>query len=185
MLIFRCPSCNQQLHAPLTMAGQAVTCPACGAPTNAPGGPHAPSPAASAAATPTPTPTAAPSAATPPPPPLTPPPLPRTSPFEAPSVQAALRFGAPATTDPLAPRPRCSRLVYIILAVFLGWLGVHNFVAGYTSRGVAQLVISLVGIVTGFCTIGITTLICGLAVFIWYVVDIITVDRDVAGIKMD
>lgn len=38
---------------------------------------------------------------------------------------------------------RKSRLVYILLAWFLGAFGVHNFYAGYTGRGVAQLLITL------------------------------------------
>lgn len=35
------------------------------------------------------------------------------------------------------------RVAYILLAVFLGWLGIHNFYAGYNGRGLAQLLISV------------------------------------------
>lgn len=34
------------------------------------------------------------------------------------------------------------RHVYVLLAVFLGWLGIHNFYAGYNGRAVFQLLIS-------------------------------------------
>ena len=36
-----------------------------------------------------------------------------------------------------------SRLVYIILAIFLGGFGVHNFYAGYTKNAVIQLLLTL------------------------------------------
>ena len=32
-----------------------------------------------------------------------------------------------------------SRLAYILLAILLGTLGIHNFFAGYTGKGIAQL----------------------------------------------
>ena len=46
----------------------------------------------------------------------------------------------------------------------LGFLGIHNFYLGFTSRGVAQLVISLVG---GVVTCGLATL----AVVVWAFVE--------------
>lgn len=35
-------------------------------------------------------------------------------------------------------------IIYIILAFFLGCIGVHNFYAGYWKRGLAQLALTLV-----------------------------------------
>jgi len=32
-----------------------------------------------------------------------------------------------------------------ILAIFLGWLGVHKFILGYTKEGIIMLVVSIVG----------------------------------------
>lgn len=53
-----------------------------------------------------------------------------------------------------------SRMAAGLLAILLGVLGVHNFYLGFTSRGVVQLVVSLVG---GILTCGMATL----AVWIW------------------
>jgi len=83
-----------------------------------------------------------------------------------------------------AQMPRCSRVVYILLAFFLGGLGIHNFVAGYTVRGVVQLVLSLVCAVMVFCTFGLSA-IGLLGVFVWTIVEIVVVDKDVNGVKMN
>ena len=45
----------------------------------------------------------------------------------------------------LNSRPRKSRLAAGLLAIFLGTLGVHNFYLGYTNRGLAQLLLTIVG----------------------------------------
>lgn len=83
-----------------------------------------------------------------------------------------------------AQMPKCSRVVYILLALFLGGLGIHNFVAGYTVRGVVQLVISVVSALLVFCTFGLSS-IGLLAVFVWTIVEIVIVDKDVHGVKMN
>ena len=41
-------------------------------------------------------------------------------------------------------RPESKRIICGVLAIALGWLGVHKFVLGYTVPGVIQLVL-------GFC----------------------------------
>lgn len=60
-----------------------------------------------------------------------------------------------------------SRLAYILLGLFLGGLGVHNFYAGYNGKGIAQLL-----------SFGILTPV----VWIWVIVEIITVTKDVQGV---
>ena len=69
-----------------------------------------------------------------------------------------------------------SRLVYILLALFLGGLGIHNFYAGYKSKGIKQLLCTFPGILL----LGIPTLICT----IWVLVDICTVSQDADGKPM-
>ncbi len=62
-----------------------------------------------------------------------------------------------------------TRLAYILLALFLGTLGIHNFYAGHTKHGVIKLVLLVA---------------CGLGLIvnpIWSIVEIITVKQDAQG----
>lgn len=69
-------------------------------------------------------------------------------------------------TAPVTP-PK-SRMVYILLAIFLGSLGIHNFYAGYIKKAVIQLILTLL-VITSPIT------------FIWWIIDIITVTKDSDG----
>lgn len=72
-------------------------------------------------------------------------PSPSTSQAEPPSLPgSALPPALPAQSAmPNIPQPVAKkRHVYVLLAVFLGWLGIHNFYAGYNGRAVFQLLIS-------------------------------------------
>ena len=80
--------------------------------------------------------------------------------------------------------PKCSRLVYILLAVFLGQFGIHNFVAGHQARGVLQLALSLIGYVLAFCTLGVSVIL-PLAMHVWAIVEIVTVTHDDRGVRMN
>ncbi len=71
--------------------------------------------------------------------------------------------------QPMPPnyQPPKSRIAFILLGIFLGHLGIHNFYAGYTNRGLAQLLITL--------------LTCGfgaLVTCIWAIIEVCTVDKD-------
>jgi len=66
-----------------------------------------------------------------------------------------------------------SRVSFVLLGIFLGWLGVHNFVAGYTGKGVAQLAIT---ILIGWFIVPL------LAVGIWNIVEVCTVTQDAKGV---
>lgn len=65
------------------------------------------------------------------------------------------------------------RVIYILLALFLGCLGIHNFYAGYFTRGIIQLLLSLL-------TLGMASTI----VMIWALIEILTVKIDPSGKKM-
>lgn len=68
-----------------------------------------------------------------------------------------------------------TRVAYILLGFFLGALGIHNFYAGYTGRGAAQLLITLL---TGWLILPI------LFVCLWVIIEIITVTTDADGRRL-
>ncbi len=85
--------------------------------------------------------------------------------------------GAPASpqyhSTPVSHHPEAKdRVAYVLLAVFLGSIGIHNFFAGYTSRAVAQLLICLLT-----CGLG------GIVTSIWAIVEAITVTQDANGVR--
>lgn len=65
---------------------------------------------------------------------------------------------------------RHTRLIYIVLAIFLGALGIHNFYAGRNKQGLIQLLIT----VLSFGMLGIIS-------WVWAIFDIINVTTDGAG----
>ena len=64
-----------------------------------------------------------------------------------------------------------SRLAYILLALFLGCFGIHNFYAGYKGKGLIQLLITAIS----FGWLSVVS-------WIWAIIDIITVTRDKNGV---
>lgn len=72
-------------------------------------------------------------------------------------------------------RPSKSRAAYIVLGLFFGCLGIHNFYAGRVGAGIAQLLIT---IFLGWLFIGIV-----ITAF-WALIEIIAVDTDGNGIRM-
>ena len=73
-----------------------------------------------------------------------------------------------AIVDPEAK----SRTGYILLGIFLGYLGIHNFYAGYTGKGLTQLLISVL-----LCW----TVIAVIAMEVWAIIDVCTVTQDAKG----
>jgi len=61
------------------------------------------------------------------------------------------------------------RLAYVLLAVLLGF-GIHNFYAGYTNRGIIQLVLSVLCCLWPF-------------IWIWGIIEACTVTQDANGIR--
>lgn len=94
--------------------------------------------------------------------------------FGAPVIvnQVGYQVGYPVQ-QMLSPK---SRVAFILLGLFLGCLGIHNFYAGYTGKGVAQLLITLF---LGW--------VFGLGIFItgiWALIEIIAVSTDAHGFRM-
>lgn len=76
---------------------------------------------------------------------------------------------APTTTPPK------SRLVYILLALFLGGLGVHNFYAGRKKQAIIQLVLTITLCWTGIVPLGVA---------IWVIIEMIKVTQSADGQQM-
>lgn len=73
------------------------------------------------------------------------------------------------------PAIRRNRGVYIILAILLGTLGIHNFYAGRLAQGAIQLVLTL--------TLG-WFVVPWIVVALWAIAEAITVKTDGKGVEM-
>lgn len=69
--------------------------------------------------------------------------------------------------------PPKSKTSYILLGLFLGGVGVHDFYAGYTTRGIIKLCITIVTLGYG-----------GIISSIWALIDICTIRQDAFGQPM-
>jgi TM2 domain-containing membrane protein YozV len=65
-----------------------------------------------------------------------------------------------------------SRTTFIVLGIFLGFFGVHNFYSGYTGRAVGQL-----------CLTVLTLGYLGIISWVWAIVEICIVDKDSTGLN--
>jgi hypothetical protein len=122
-------------------------------------------------------------------------------PPDAPASFSAAPEAAPRTPPTMPPPasaglPRgpavCARSTYVLLGLLpalVGIFGIHNLVAGYTTRGVIQLVLSLLALggPVGFmiaapcCCVGIPV---WLALVVWTIVEVATVTQDARGVTM-
>ena len=68
-----------------------------------------------------------------------------------------------------------SRTVYILLGLFLGCFGIHNFYAGYNTRGLIQLLITVFLGVLAFPLI---------IVSLWALIELLTVKKDAKSVPM-
>ena len=71
-----------------------------------------------------------------------------------------------------------SRAIYVLLAIFLGQLGIHNFYAGYSGRGAVQLVCAILSILLAVVVIGFLGLF---VLWVWAVIEALTVTKDSSG----
>lgn len=77
-----------------------------------------------------------------------------------------------------------STMAYILLGVLPGIpgvFGIHNLVAGYTAKGVVQLVCGIVFIWLGMCFGGLLGCFPWLGLMIWTIVEVCTVRVDARG----
>src|SRR5207244_11306669 len=86
------------------------------------------------------------------------------------------RGSAAPNQNVIVVRPQRSRGLYIILGLFLGCLGIHNFYAGYHSRGAVQLIITL--------ALGWLFFVGFIITAIWALYEICTVKQDATGEAM-
>jgi TM2 domain-containing membrane protein YozV len=84
--------------------------------------------------------------------------------------------GAPSSPQdhqtPVNHHPEAKdRVAYVLLAVLIGF-GIHNFYAGYTNRGLIQLLVSILS--------------CGILwifMWIWGIIEACTVTQDANGVR--
>ena len=63
--------------------------------------------------------------------------------------------------------------MFILLGIFFGIFGAHNFYAGYHKRGAGQLALTCLSVFT-----------LAVATWIWAIVDCFVIKRDAAGQRM-
>jgi len=74
--------------------------------------------------------------------------------------------------DLILPRPSKSRQVYVLLGIFLGIFGVHNFYAGYIQRAVSQLCITI-----------LTCFYGAVVSWIWAIIEVCVISKDYDGVE--
>lgn len=89
---------------------------------------------------------------------------------------------APARAQIAGPTPlalpanaygaRKSRTTYIVLGIFLGYFGIHNFYGGYVGRAVGQL-----------CLTVLTVGSLGIVSWVWAIIEVCIVDKDSTGLN--
>ena len=92
----------------------------------------------------------------------------------SPYAPAQFQF-APLVSGQVVPvysRLPKSRTAYIVLGIFLGAFGAHNFYAGYTGKAVGQLCLTL-----------LSFFYLAVAAWLWAVIEICIIDADSAGVK--
>jgi len=76
----------------------------------------------------------------------------------------------PSILRPTSNGPSKSRVAFVLLGVFLGFFGLHNFYAGYNKKGAIQLALT---ILTFFYAAAIS--------WVWAIVEVCVINRDSEG----
>ena len=90
------------------------------------------------------------------------------------SPQQAYPYAQPSASGVMYGQSQKSRSTYIVLGIFLGALGIHNFYGGYTGRAVGQL-----------CLTVLTLGYLGLVSWIWAIIEICLVTKDSTGLDFN
>lgn len=89
------------------------------------------------------------------------------------STQYGSQYGLTTNAAIAIPAtPPKSRTAFIVLGIFLGAFGAHNFYAGYTGKAVGQLCLTILSL-----------FYLAVASWIWAVIEICIIDKDSAGVK--
>ena len=96
------------------------------------------------------------------------------TPLQQTQLAAGLPVPPPSlnTPMPVVGANAKDRVAYVLLAIFLGSYGIHNFYAGYTTRGLIQLLVSI-----------LTCFIGAIPMWIWAIVEACTVEQDANGVR--
>ena len=79
----------------------------------------------------------------------------------------AAGYPPPGYQQPYVDPTAKSKLAAGLLAIFLGWLGIHRFYLGYTNIAIAQLAVGVIGLILSPFTCGLLLL----GASIWGLVD--------------
>jgi TM2 domain-containing membrane protein YozV len=106
-----------------------------------------------------------------------PPPPPPPPPSSVSTGSASLAIPPPLYTSPTPPLPRFpvsarskSRVAFVLLGVFLGFFGLHNFYAGYNKKGAIQLALTI-----------LTFFYAAVFSWVWAIVEVCVINRDSEG----
>jgi TM2 domain-containing membrane protein YozV len=102
--------------------------------------------------------------------PLAPPPSSQSYAYPQQSMPLGYQYVSPAAYG----RSQKRRATYIVLGIFLGALGIHNFYGGYIGRAVGQL-----------CLTVLTLGYLGVISWIWAIIEICIVEKDSTGLAFD
>lgn len=92
---------------------------------------------------------------------------------ESNASQSSAQPGLGTFAQPMVVKSTGSRGVFIILGLFFGCLGVHNFYAGFYGKGAVQLIITVFAWVALWPAVIVTA--------VWALVEICTVREDASG----
>ena len=89
------------------------------------------------------------------------------------NAAVCVKCGVATSVAPVNSGAEKTRVIYVVLGLFLGCLGIHNFYAGYTGKAIIQLLIT---VFTGWL------IVPWIAVGIWAIIDIVITTKDSKGV---